>query len=221
MIDYSAYIYHMANERVKTLFLMVITIAGIIALSIQFYLALGNTSISAAESITRFFSFFTIQSNILVTVCSAYLLMTPHPKPGQFLSSPKVHSAITVYIIIVSLVYNIVLRKLYYLVGWGKFTNELLHVFIPAVFVIYWFIFVPKKQLSWNVFPWLIYPLGYGIYVLIRGAFVRYYPYPFLNVLKIGYPNVIISFGVLLMLFLLTSLILVAFGKLLLRRGMQ
>jgi hypothetical protein len=53
----------------------------------------------------------------------------------------------------------------------------------------------------------------YGIYVLVRGALVNYYPYPFLNVLQIGYPKVMISFVVLLVLFLMVSLILVAIGK--------
>lgn len=211
----------MKNARVKTLFLLALTVAGLMALTIQFDYAVANTSIPVAERIIRFFSFFTIQSNLLVTVCAAYLLIKPDSKAGLFFSTAKVQSALTVYIVVVGLVYNIVLRKLYYLVGWGRLANELLHVFIPIVFVIYWIIFVPKKQITWNVFPWLIYPLAYGIYVLIRGAFVDYYPYPFLNVLKIGYPMVTVSFGVLLILFLLISLALVAIGKLLLKRGQQ
>jgi hypothetical protein len=211
----------MKNARVNTLFLLVLVITGVMALTIQFDYAVTNTSIPFAERIIRFFSFFTIQSNLLVTVCAACLLIKPDSKAGLFFSAAKVQSALTVYIVVVGLVYNIVLRKLYHLVGWGRLANELLHVFIPVVFVIYWIIFVPKKQLTWNVFPWLIYPLIYGIYVLIRGAFVDYYPYPFLNVLKIGYPMVTVSFGVLLILFLLMSLVLVAIGKLLLKRRQQ
>jgi len=203
----------MAKQHVKTLFLAIITVAGAIALTIQLGFAITKTSISTTESIVRYFSYFTIQSNIFVTICATSLFIKPQSKWGRFFSSAEVSSAITVYIIIVGLVYNIVLRKLYHLHGSERFANELLHVFIPVTFVLYWTIFVPKKQLNWNVFPWLIYPLLYGIYVLIRGAFVNYYPYPFLNVLQIGYPKVMISFCVLLILFLLVSLILVAIGK--------
>ena len=203
----------MAKQHVKTLFLAIITVAGAIALTIQLGFAITKTSISTTESIVRYFSYFTIQSNIFVTICATSLFIKPQSKWGRFFSSAEVSSAITVYIIIVGLVYNIVLRKLYHLHGSERFANELLHVFIPVTFVLYWTIFVPKKQLNWNVFPWLIYPLLYGIYVLIRGAFVNYYPYPFLNVLQIGYPKVMISFCVLLILFLVVSLILVAIGK--------
>ena len=203
----------MAKQHVKTLFLAITAVAGATALTIQLGFAIAKTSISTTESIVRYFSYFTIQSNIFVTVCAASLLIKPQSKLGRFFSSAKVSSAITVYIIIVGLVYNIVLRKLYHLHGLERFANELLHVFLPVTFVIFWITFVPKKQLTWNVFPWLIYPLLYGIYVLIRGAFVNYYPYPFLNVLQIGYPKVMISFVVLLVLFLMVSLILVAIGK--------
>ena len=203
----------MAKQHIKTLFLAIIAVAGATALAIQLGFAIAKTSISTTESIVRYFSYFTIQSNIFVTICATSLFIKPQSKWGRFFSSAEVSSAITVYIIIVGLVYNIVLRKLYHLHGSERFANELLHVFIPVTFVLYWTIFVPKKQLNWNVFPWLIYPLLYGIYVLIRGAFVNYYPYPFLNVLQIGYPKVMISFCVLLILFLVVSLILVAIGK--------
>ncbi|MFZ5976285.1 MULTISPECIES: Pr6Pr family membrane protein [unclassified Hydrotalea] len=33
---------------------------------------------------------------------------------------------------------------------------------------------------------WLIYPLLYLVYILIRGSFSGFYPYPFVNVLQIG-----------------------------------
>jgi hypothetical protein len=209
----------MAKQHVKTLFLAIIAVAGATALAIQLGFAIAKTSISATESIVRYFSFFTIQSNIFVTVCAACLLIKPRSKWGHFFSSPKVTSAITVYIIIVGLVYNTVLRKLYHLLGLERFANELLHVFIPVTFLLYWTVFVPKKQLTWNVFPWLIYPLLYGVYVLIRGAFVKYYPYPFLNVLKIGYLKVMVSFVVLLVFFLMVSLILVAIGKIFFKKA--
>ncbi|MCR8561681.1 Pr6Pr family membrane protein [Mucilaginibacter sp. BJC16-A38] len=61
-------------------------------------------------------------------------------------------------------------------------------------FLIYWFAFVPKDGLSYkNILPWLWYPLIYFVYVLIRGAISGNYPYPFLNVAKSGYPQVMLN----------------------------
>ena len=208
----------MKNERLRTLCLALITVAGILALTTQFCFYIHKPSAPVTENIIRYFSYFTMESNIMVTLCAAFLLLAPRSKPGTFFSSPPVFSAITVYIIIVCLVYNLVLRPLYHLKGLESGANELLHVVIPVLFVLYWAVYLPKKQLTWNVLPWLIYPLLYGIYTLIRGAFSGYYPYPFLNVVKIGYPHVMINFGFLLILFLTVSLILVFIAKLSLKR---
>jgi hypothetical protein len=208
----------MKNEYVKTVWLALIAIAGFFALTTQFFFYLNRPSVSDIENIIRYFSYFTIQSNILVTVCTLSLLIKPHSKWGIFFSSAPVFTALTVYIIVVSLVYNLLLRSLYHLEGLEKFANNLLHVVIPVLFVAYWIIYLPKKQLKWNVLPWLIYPLCYAVYILIRGAFSGYYPYPFLNVIKIGYPNVLLSMLFLLLLFLSLSLILVAAAKLMHKR---
>ena len=58
---------------------------------------------------------------------------------------------------------------------------------MPLGFVGYWLIFVPKAKLRWRVvLGWLVYPLAYMIFVLVRGSLVGRYPYPFLD----GHPGI-------------------------------
>jgi len=196
-------------------------VLSLIALIIKLYFSILHKHIAVTESVIRYFSYFTIQGNILVTVCAGCLLFSPKSRWGLFFFRSGVRSALTVYILIVGLVYNVALRHLDHLHGAERFANEILHVAIPILFLVYWIVYVPKKQLNWNVFPWLIYPLIYGICTLIRGAFADYYPYPFLNVIKIGYPAVMLNFGVLLILFLGFSLLLVAIAKLFAKRVIE
>jgi hypothetical protein len=94
--------------------------------------------------------------------------------------------------------------------------DNLLHSIIPVLYLIFWIFFVRKQSLQWkDIFPWLIYPLVYLVYVLIRGAYFGVYPYPFVDVVQLGYARVMLnSLGVTAMI-LLFSLLFVGLSKLL------
>lgn len=145
-------------------------------------------------AIVQIISFFTILSNILVGLCLVALLLKPASAFKKFFASNSVLTATTLYITIVGLVYNTVLRGLLHLGGLFRLTDELIHAFNPLAFVVFWLFFVPKEKLSWTqAAKWLWFPLLYLVYVLIRGAIYHFYPYPFLNVDKLGYQQVIIN----------------------------
>ncbi len=40
---------------------------------------------------------------------------------------------------------------------------------------------------------WQFFPIIYFIYILLRGAITNIYPYPFLDVAKLGYDQVILN----------------------------
>jgi len=87
------------------------------------------------------------------------------------------------------------------------------------LFFIYWLLFVPKETLKWkNVLPWMIYPFIYCIYTLARGALVKFYPYPFIDVEVLGYATVFRNIAGLIVVFLIISLLLVAIGKYMTKR---
>ena len=135
---------------------------------------------------------------------------------GRFFSRESTATAITVYIVIVNIIYNIILRFIWNPQGLQKIADELLHLIIPALFLLYWLIFVAKEQLKWkNAFTWMIYPLIYGIFVLIRGYFSdsQFYRYPFIVMSKLGVKNGIMNVVGFTGIFLYASLLFIGLGN--------
>ncbi len=206
------------STKISQTFLVIGTIMGWVAVVSQFYLIIANRVASVTETIIRFFSFFTILTNTLVAVCFTILLLNQKTNWGRFFSNPKTLTAITVYISMVGIAYNIILRSLWDPKGLQLIVDELLHSVIPLFFILYWLIFVPKTELYWkNVFPWLVYPFVYLVFILFRGAFSGFYPYPFINVNNLGYNKVFLNSGRLLIVFLTLSLLFVVIGKIISR----
>lgn len=197
------------------LYTAILAILAWTAVVFQFYLILLNRTASVAETIIRFFSFFTILTNILVAFCCTTLWWRPGSSLGRRFSMPGTLTAITVYITIVGLVYNLVLRTYWEPRGLQLVVDNLLHTIIPSLFLLFWIVLVPKNKLQWKeVFPWLIYPLVYILFIITRGALSGFYPYPFIDVSKIAYHEVLTNTGALLIGFLVLSLLLVGIGKL-------
>jgi hypothetical protein len=180
----------------------------------QFYLILANRTASIPETIARFFSYFTILTNILVAVSFTLLFQRPRSRPWAFFLRPGTLTAFAVYISIVSIVYNLVLRRLWNPQGLQLLVDELLHSVIPVMFFLFWLLYVPKNRLSFkNLRGWLLYPFIYLAAILVRGAVSGFYPYPFLDVNDKGYLKIFINIFVLLGGFLLFSIFLIVIAK--------
>ncbi|HZK64899.1 MAG TPA: Pr6Pr family membrane protein [Puia sp.] len=205
----------MADQpRGKQLLIITGAFLGWCSLIFQFYLILVNRQASVPETIIRYFTFFTILTNLLLALCFTFLLLDPHSRTGKFFSSASTLTAITTYIILVSIVYNVVLRFLWNPQGLQKLVDELLHTVNPLLFLLFWILFVPKSGLRWrSVFVWLIYPVLYIVLILLRGAGSDYYPYPFVDVTRLGYAKVFFNTSLLILFFLLISLLFVGVGK--------
>lgn len=194
-------------------YLSLIALIGWLGLIIQFYIILSTypANRTLPGVLVELVSYFTIICNFLVAISITAILL----KPGGYFSSNTVLSAITLYIIIVGLVYNINLRGIVALHGLASVVNEVMHVIIPILFTIFWFAIVPKKGINWKTaFPWLWVPLFYLIYILIRGAICGLYPYPFMNAGKFGYTQVAINCFIVMLAFLIVSQLLVFMARL-------
>ncbi|WP_419701776.1 Pr6Pr family membrane protein [Mucilaginibacter sp. NFX135] len=182
-----------------------------VSISIPAYMKVNNSLLNA---IIQILSFFTIQSNLMVGVCLWTLLLKPSNALYRFFSREYVLGGICLYIIVVGLVYNIILRNLWHPTGLFKLADDLLHSVNPLLFVIYWLIFARQEKLKWTQsLNWLWFPFLYLIYTVIRGAIINYYPYPFINVDKLGYSQVLINSLILLIVFLVLGLLLVAVNR--------
>jgi len=196
--------------------LSLIAILGWLAIGVQFYLYYYSCGVAFAEMLIRFFSFFTILTNILVAACCTALLLFPNSRPGKRFAAPQTQTAIAVYILIVGLIYNVILRFLWQPQGMQRFVDELLHLLVPILFLGYWFFFVAKQSLRWNdCWAWLVYPLIYLAVILVRGAMSGYYPYPFVDVGALGYRAALLNSLGIALLFVFFSLLFIGVGKLL------
>jgi hypothetical protein len=155
-------------------------------------------------ALVQIISFFTILSNILVGLCLVAVVLNKASAFKKFFNNNSVVTAVALYITIVGLIFNTVLRSIVNLDGLFALTNELTHVFNPVAFVIFWLFFTVKTKLSWQqAASWLWYPLLYLIYILIRGAVFHFYPYPFVDADKLGYQQVAVNSFFVMMAFLL------------------
>ncbi|MCF6141065.1 Pr6Pr family membrane protein [Flavobacterium sp. K77] len=178
----------------------------------QFILMLQNRQTAILETIVRFFSFFTILTNILVALYFTTRLpifettaLTKFYKKGSL-------TALTVFILVVGLVYQIVLRSTWHPTGLQKIIDELLHSVIPIFVLGYWFLFANNSDMKFkNSKIWLWFPLLYFVFVVARGHFSKFYPYPFVDVPALGYYQVFINFLIVsaFFLFILGTLLLI------------
>lgn len=146
---------------------------------------------------------------------SYFVMPCPCIRWGRFFSRLSVQSAIGLYIFIVCLVYNLVLRGILTLTGWQLFVDTMLHVVVPVLYLLYWAFFRTKGTLKWqNGVIWILFPFFYLVYSLIRGPIVSWYPYPFLNAGKLGYNKVMLNIGVMLAIFLVAGLVLIFLTRL-------
>lgn len=180
-------------------------------LYVPVYMGNGRTF---GGTIVHFLSYFTIETNTLLAFSLTAVLLFPATYLGRFFSKTSTATAIAVYITIVGLVYNLVLRKFSHAQGAFRVDDELLHVFMPVSYLLYWFFLLPKKVLKWNsVINWLSFPFLYLIYILVRGAISGFYPYFFLDVKTYGYAQVAINSFVLLILFAVLNSLFILIGR--------
>lgn len=141
----------------------------------------------------NFFSFFTIESNILAAVLflvSAFCLWSGE----RSATLDYARGAATLYMMVTGIVYSTLLASTQntLLLPW---VNLVLHYVFPIIVLVDWTIDPPGQALiaSKALLLWLAYPLIYLAYSLVRGAFVHWYPYPFLDAAKLGYTRVALN----------------------------
>ncbi|GAB6407107.1 Pr6Pr family membrane protein [Pseudomonas sp. MHK4] len=204
-------------------FAVVAATLGWVGLSIQMYLIFHSRwtlGASLLGGLMSFFSYFTVLSNTLVATALTCAATSRESAARRWFLQPWVSSGIAVSITVVSLAYNLLLRHLWHPQGWQWLADELLHDVMPLLFILYWWRCVPKGRLRvGHIGLWVIYPLAYFAYSLLRGHVLAVYPYPFIDVEKLGYPQVFINAGGLLLGFVLIALLLIGWDWWLGRRN--
>jgi len=176
-------------------------ILGLLSILLEI-IALNNEVVFNAAN---FFSFFTILSNLFA---ATYLIYFGLSNNNSY-RSQVVRGAITLYMLMTGVIFALLLSGLKDIrltaVPWDNF---ILHYMMPIVVVCDWLLNPPKHSLPRKVvILWMIFPVTYVAYTLVRGNVVGWYPYPFLNPLTSSYAQVaVMTIGIALFV------TLVAFG---------
>jgi hypothetical protein len=187
----------------------------IISALVIFGLILNFALSNGVNDAARLLAYFTIQSNIFVAALFVFLAVKTalqlhkEGKYGEAESvSPLIQLGVTFIITITFVVYATLLSEINFEIQESAMQaslralgNILVHYVVPIMTIIDWIFFMPHGKLKFKAAAWwLLYPVVYVIFILIR-AFVGgplyvstdgtevFYPYPFANPDIVGWGN--------------------------------
>ncbi|WP_367714919.1 Pr6Pr family membrane protein [Nitratireductor sp. GISD-1A_MAKvit] len=174
---------------------------GLAALILQFGLTLTSSmeaGRSLVGSVVFFFSFFTILTNILVVLVH----MAALTGRLRFFSQAWVRAGVAVAITVVAIIYWLLLSALWQPKGLFLLCDVTLHYIAPTIYLVWWLRAGADGTLTWRHVPlFVVYPLVYSVYVLMRAPIAGEVPYPFLDVEMHGWPSVLVTMGAILLTF--------------------
>ncbi|WP_427886217.1 Pr6Pr family membrane protein [Kribbella sp. GL6] len=173
----------------------------------------GDTggAVGLGTRLYRLFSFFTIQSNLIVLAAAVCLVLRPL-RDGAFWRVVRLDSLLG--IVIAGLVFAIVLAPQVHLTGWALAATIGFHYISPWTTLAAWLYLGPRPRLTWRaVVLAFVWPLAWLVYIFTQGAFTHWYPYPFLNVTDLGLATALRNAALVLVLGLLLATGLKALDK--------
>lgn len=165
----------------------VIALIAWIGLGAQFFATLSTTG-NMAAALWLMFLYFTIIANF-----AAAVIFTAVAGNAKW-PSPFVIGGITITMLLVGIVYNIMLTGMIELSGGAKLADFLNHTISPITVCAFWLFLAEKGHLGLGApVRWAVLPLGYFIYGLARGAIEGTYPYPFMNLGRLGWGPMLLN----------------------------
>lgn len=159
---------------------------AVIGLVIELYVTLARDPAAWPHRLLVCFSFFTILTNMLVATAS---LGIAQRRGGlhRWAVRPAPRTAISVYIAVVAVIYQLLLARLVHLSPIGWWGNLLVHQIVPAMWLAGWVLLGRHGGIARSApLHWLAYPAAYAVWTLAHGAASGWYPYPFMNVVTRG-----------------------------------
>lgn len=200
------------DARVLPVVIAVVAVASILGQGYVFIAMVAARGGGLIHVIWVMLGFFTILTNLLIAVVC--LALARGRWPGWWPEKGATLGCLAVNIALVGIIYHLLLARLWNPQGLHYVSDQGLHTVVPLLFVAFWIFHAPKAGLRWShAFWWLLYPAGYFAYALARGALDGWYPYPFIEVPKLGYGPVLLNAAGISAALALGGLVLIAFAK--------
>jgi len=153
----------------------------------------------AAFAINNFFAYFTIQSAlaaIVMFVTSAVIDFHRDRDPAWL---DVLRTLVTTYIVVSGIVFALIViqsqSQNYHIEV--PVSDQVLHFWIPALALVDWLIDPRKARLSFRLVGWVVvYPIVWGVFTLIRGPLVGWYPYFFLDARQVTIGEMVLYCGI-------------------------
>lgn len=146
---------------------------------------------SAATALWLLADYFTILTNFAIAVVFSGIALGRDDWDRS-----RLLAGLTLAILLVGIVYALLLRANDHLYGLARAANILMHVVVPVLVPLFWLVHVRKGSLRpTDPFAFAAFPLIYLAYALARGEAEGRYPYPFLNIAKIGLHRTLANAG--------------------------
>lgn len=149
-------------------------------LALQFHLSFPNVifpNVAAREAghaLLSFVSTLIILANLLMALALSVTLLA-----GRRFPSPSLMTGLAVAIVLIAVSHPYVPAKLWSPQNLQWRADMLLHNVVPAVFVLFWILFVPKGRLHWGApFLWLAWPILYVGWAVFGSRITGLAPHP-------------------------------------------
>jgi hypothetical protein len=203
------------EETTRALTALVVWTGFALLIVVDVWAVRGEAGMTFLSSVFRSLTLFTVLANLLVLLGATIPLLWPRRRAGRVFYQTQVHTGVIVFILIVGLVYLVVLARTWNPRGLPKIADMFQHYIVPIAFLLHW-IFIPKGRLHWKAIPlWLVFPAVYLTFILVRGSIAHVYPYPFVDVSRLGIRRVLINAGLLTLGFVVLGLATVGLDRLL------
>lgn len=170
-----------------------------------------ETLVSAAVKSVEFFSYFTILANMLAAAALTAPLVAPASRLAAWSEESGPRAAIGAYLSITAVVYHTMLAWQWDPKGLRLVSDTLLHTITPIAFLADLALRGGRGLARWiAAAKAMAFPALFGAWTLLHGALSGFYPYPFMNVTKRGYPAVVLTMAEMSVAFALVALAFVA-----------
>jgi len=197
----------MTSRSALALYRLLFSLLALAAVVVQ----LADLADKGVLNPVNYFSYFTIQSNLIGVAVLLVGAATWRATRSSTMDLARGGAAL--YLTITFVVFALLLSgtDVDTAIPW---VNTVLHQVFPIVVIVDWLIDPPLARLTLRQsLVWLVYPLAWLAYTLVRGAVVGWYPYPFLDPANGGYASVAAYVVAILVFGIVLCAIVVAIGN--------
>ena len=186
----------------------IVALVAAISLVAQWRVSAGlMTGAEPAVVVWRMLGYFTVLGNLATLIIMLRVAISRKIRARRA-------AAITVVMAITGLGYHGLLAGIWAHQGLAWWADQGLHTAVPVLTILWWVAYAPKSGLKWyDSVRWLIWPILYADYALVRGLASGFYPYPFLDVSVLGIAQIALNVVVLAAAFVALGVLLIGTAR--------